>query len=695
MKLTLFLNDNEIQSLILDPSQDYTVGRGDDCEIKLQGERGISRKHIRLYFNGTHWMVELLSKFGGLIYHHESAESIELDPGVEFSIPPYKFICEATTTGPIEVEAPSSPLGEAIEPINRNNPSFEPVSSSSHSADSSEVVASLFDEVEDSPDQEAYEGGLESTSPGYSQLATLLIAHYPTGDEEIFKLEGNSWVAGRDPDCEIFLRNDHVSRRHFELNQTEQGLQIIDLGSSNGTFLNEKPLQPNQAYNLESGDQIRVKKLRLTLQIKDLEFHERLSHIPQSQLLAPIHSPYLQDQVAPGPVAPSPPQAMVPTENYLAQYLGLDENPMGVVKEASPLPTSKMQIWHQHKIKIITGLLIPVIIIGLFMDEKPKKETIDLGAKNKEMTPYEKLSQQERELIKDSLRLAKSYLHGAKYSLCLSEIQKIHKHVPFYERSVSIEKTCRAGLEIEDKQRAEQEKLEKQAQTEQKIRGVIDNCKAKFNNFETLEELNQCLAAAIELNPGSLEVEQLQATLSDKIQRQQQLVTQRAERARLIAMGEREFQKAMKTLDEGHLLNSIKELNEYLKTSYPDPKQNRQKAERALASIKKKLEIKVGVLLDDCKKSLSKEQYKEAFDKCELAKKEDPTNSQVSLLQKDIRHQLSKKMKILYDNASIEENYGNIEAAKEIWKKIISEDFKDGSEFYSRSIRKLKKYGLD
>lgn len=49
---------------------------------------------------------------------------------------------------------------------------------------------------------------------------------------------GQSAVIGRDPSCEVVLRERAVSRRHAEIEWTYQGYVLRDLGSSNGTFVN-------------------------------------------------------------------------------------------------------------------------------------------------------------------------------------------------------------------------------------------------------------------------------------------------------------------------------------------------------------------------------------------------------------------------------------------------------------------------
>lgn len=70
-------------------------------------------------------------------------------------------------------------------------------------------------------------------------------------------------IIGREPpappDLASRLEREYpnVSRRHAEFKVDSQGLSICDLGSSNGTFVNEQRLTPRQASLLKAGDRVR------------------------------------------------------------------------------------------------------------------------------------------------------------------------------------------------------------------------------------------------------------------------------------------------------------------------------------------------------------------------------------------------------------------------------------------------------
>ena len=69
-------------------------------------------------------------------------------------------------------------------------------------------------------------------------------------------------VLGRDPDLALCLGSPSVSRRHAQLRITGGAAVLEDLGSKNGTFLNDQKV--TSPMSLSDGDQIRVGVVRLT-----------------------------------------------------------------------------------------------------------------------------------------------------------------------------------------------------------------------------------------------------------------------------------------------------------------------------------------------------------------------------------------------------------------------------------------------
>jgi hypothetical protein len=77
---------------------------------------------------------------------------------------------------------------------------------------------------------------------------------------EHFALERTQTTIGRTPDCDIFLDDVTVSRRHAIVAKGAGTFTLEDLGSLNGTFLNRHRIE--QA-DLENGDEVQIGKYRL------------------------------------------------------------------------------------------------------------------------------------------------------------------------------------------------------------------------------------------------------------------------------------------------------------------------------------------------------------------------------------------------------------------------------------------------
>ena len=67
--------------------------------------------------------------------------------------------------------------------------------------------------------------------------------------------EGKARIAGRSPQCDIPLNDQSASRRHCSFEARADGIFVTDLGSANGTFINER--QVDQAL-ARPGDMVRI-----------------------------------------------------------------------------------------------------------------------------------------------------------------------------------------------------------------------------------------------------------------------------------------------------------------------------------------------------------------------------------------------------------------------------------------------------
>jgi pSer/pThr/pTyr-binding forkhead associated (FHA) protein len=78
---------------------------------------------------------------------------------------------------------------------------------------------------------------------------------------EHFLLEKEQTSVGRSPDCDVFLDDVTVSRRHALVVRRDGRFFIEDKGSLNGTFLNRRRIESG---SLEDGDELQIGKYKLT-----------------------------------------------------------------------------------------------------------------------------------------------------------------------------------------------------------------------------------------------------------------------------------------------------------------------------------------------------------------------------------------------------------------------------------------------
>ncbi|HNR92834.1 MAG TPA: FHA domain-containing protein [Dokdonella sp.] len=76
-----------------------------------------------------------------------------------------------------------------------------------------------------------------------------------------FALSG-SMTMGRQNDCDIPIQADEISRHHARLQVTAEGVMVEDLGSANGTWINDKRIHTGM---LRPGEELRLDTIRFLL----------------------------------------------------------------------------------------------------------------------------------------------------------------------------------------------------------------------------------------------------------------------------------------------------------------------------------------------------------------------------------------------------------------------------------------------
>ncbi len=127
------------------------------------------------------------------------------------------------------------------------------------------------------------------------------------GERKDFTLRNQITIVGRKEDCDIRIPLKEVSRQHAEITITRHGVHVKDLGSSNGTYVNNERIKEK---DLVAGDHLVIGPVVFTLQLEGepkeirpvkTKLRRRPAAPPEDDLIAGIEQPEEQDDRKPEP----------------------------------------------------------------------------------------------------------------------------------------------------------------------------------------------------------------------------------------------------------------------------------------------------------------------------------------------------------------------------------------------------------
>jgi FHA domain len=125
---------------------------------------------------------------------------------------------------------------------------------------SAETTGALTEHVDESDEASPSRDDtvLESEWPA-GVVAVLAVTRGPSVGAR-FALDQPRTTAGRHPSSDILLDDITVSRRHAEIHYQNNQHRIVDVGSTNGTYVNRRPVD---SCALAHNDQIQIGRFRL------------------------------------------------------------------------------------------------------------------------------------------------------------------------------------------------------------------------------------------------------------------------------------------------------------------------------------------------------------------------------------------------------------------------------------------------
>jgi two-component system, cell cycle response regulator len=126
-----------------------------------------------------------------------------------------------------------------------------------------------------------------------SSLSACLVHIYPVSAAigVRYLLNDKPVLLGRGEECEIRIQDHSVSRRHARIQPQPEGFVVIDLNSTNGTFINDKQIPEGQV--LSDGDYLRIGNCiyrYLAGGNVEAEYHEEIYRLTIIDALTQIHN---------------------------------------------------------------------------------------------------------------------------------------------------------------------------------------------------------------------------------------------------------------------------------------------------------------------------------------------------------------------------------------------------------------------
>lgn len=651
-RLRVRLRGKITQEIQLSEERSYIAGRREDCDVILEAEKGISREHFKVFFSGGQWQLEVLSRFGDVLMEGEKIQQAALERHSLFYLGPYEFEYS-------EVSADLVPASRSKTAESALNPGF---------ADAGEhdktfigaAVSMPFIKVVD-------EQGLT---------------------KELFKLEGgDTWVAGRDSACDIVIRDQRVSRRQFEVRRQGTQFYILDLGSVNGTLMNNTPVSSTDPMPIKSGDAISVLENHLYFELHDPDFKARME-IVKANTPNPLVA--TRQDVVPAPAASYLPQA--------SQGYGY---PMQGAPQGGYLPPpSKKFDFEKHRIKLIAGAVVLLAIAYTFSGPSSgPAPASSQGALAKPGDAFNKLTPEQQILVKQTYLLSKNLYMQGKYELAKTEVAKIYELVPDYEDIKDIERLANEALVIQEQKRQQEDLERNKIANEELVQKQAAECKAKITPDTTSEQLEECLSPALQFVPGEHPAfSELRSRVQDLVAQKAARQAQKAEYQDQVQRLKRLYGRAEDSHKDNKYLKAIKEYQSVISSGLPDPSDLKADARRHVAAIQTTLKQKTDQYLQEADQSYRDQKLRDAILTLRKSLEVDPENTETKDKIAKYTVELRKLMMVLYQEGVLEESYGNVEGnenrpgAKDKWKKIMDLDIPDG-EYYGKARIKLKKYG--
>lgn len=721
LKVIVSEGGQKIAERLVDPEKKLTIGRDSNCGICLPN-RSISRKHLTLLVDSkgqaelrnigilpismkgeVHESLKLLSNellsFGpyqiqvifpnsktvdhlsvldnktDLIFDAQE-EGIEKNEQI-LNPPAFDSPNKPELESPIEGQLLDSGLEE--KPVEDNFSVPDPVSPSAVDHGEAQLLSSSQDEVTGSVEEDEFEIRLNSTISG-----------------EIPKQFSKSEISiGRSPDNDLVIMDDNASKKHAKIIRSGIRVQLVDLGSSNGTFINGQKIDESE---IQSDDKIRFGDSEFVFDLVHRGFDYQPAIIPENEdLLENTGSSLDLDAQSESQLAVD--QASVPLTTVSmpniqgAPVLGSTEpliagNPKkGLIAQFRSMDPKRRRLYL---------ILLAVAAAGAsgFLGEQepdPALSKPKVAQKAVQSRSFEAQNPDIQKFIENQHTVALELFKAKEFSRSLFEIRRVFQYVDDYRASREIERNAEEAMRrIDAAEREKREQEEKSALLAQ-LNEHLENAKKLMekNEYPSAQKLFPEILA---LDPENIQVPQWQRSIesfyeAQKIREEQLRVEEGHDAAAL-----KQLELAESAHKEGLRFRAM-ELFSQVPKSETKRKDLLEKATNSIQNIIKEISDLRAPKMNAAVAAENSGNIVEAFRLYQEVTQLDPYHEPAYDGMDRIRGALDQRAKHLYIDAILAESYGEYRKAKQQFQQIV-DTAPPESNYSKKALSKLKKYSL-
>ncbi|MEU1914053.1 ABC transporter ATP-binding protein/permease [Streptomyces massasporeus] len=224
----------------LDPSRAYTLGRDPQGDVVFDDAR-VSWRHATVSFNGRSWVIEDHGSTNGTFVQGQRIHQMELGPGSAVNLgnatdgPRLNLSGAASSVATPQVQPQQQPY--AAQGANPGWGQQAPAQQPPHQQPQQQAPQAGWQQPQQAaahiPQQQG-PGGVAGAPPVYGDRSPTTFHQFSLG--RVMRI-------GRALENELVVSDLQVSRHHAEFHATPDGrMEIRDLGSHNGTYVNGQPI---------------------------------------------------------------------------------------------------------------------------------------------------------------------------------------------------------------------------------------------------------------------------------------------------------------------------------------------------------------------------------------------------------------------------------------------------------------------